>query len=97
MKINELEELFKEAIRGNYNYIGIVISLEDYTDDEVVIITRSNMEKKLEFYKERYTENLTMKTNENIKIIDCYYSDNLLAIEGVLILGRRMTRNKRFK
>lgn len=49
----------------------MVIKVQAYDNEpEIIINPKENFESKLHYYSQAYNEDLTLKNNENIKIID---------------------------
>ena len=78
MKINtitELESIFKESTNKGLLFIGVAIKMPNLEKPEIIIHPYSNFNYKMEYYLKAYNENLTLKNNPNIKIIDVFASD----------------------
>lgn len=67
-KMSDLEFIIKQAIKSNAN-VGIFIEMPDFEEPEIIINPTKNLEKKLEYYKKTYDENLKHKHAKGIKII----------------------------
>lgn len=49
----------------------MVIKVQAYNNEpEIIINPKTNFDSKLHYYSQAYNENLTLKSNTNIKIID---------------------------
>lgn len=68
-----LEFCFNMAMAENIEYVGVVIKMEGFPQTEVIINRFENFEKKLEYYKNTYDENLKHKFAEGISIINYAY------------------------
>lgn len=79
--IRNLKKCFEEAIECNAEFIGISIENEDYKETEVIINKNANFKDKLEYYLSAYNEDLTLKTNPKIKIVEFEYSDYIGKLE----------------
>ncbi|HRR51174.1 MAG TPA: hypothetical protein P5252_05060 [Candidatus Cloacimonas sp.] len=67
-KISDLEFIIKQAIKTKVN-VGVFIEMPGFESPEIIINPVENLEKKLEYYKNIYDENLNHKHAEGIKII----------------------------
>jgi hypothetical protein len=65
-----LNKLFNQAIEHNYDYIGVVVEMNGFPSPELIINSRANFEKKLEYYNNAYDDDLVLKSFNGIKIID---------------------------
>ena len=70
--MEELVDIFEEAKKNHYDYIGVAIQMEGYPSEEIIINRLGNFEKKLEYYKNAFNEDLTLKANNGIKIVGVY-------------------------
>lgn len=66
-KISDLEFIIKQAIKSKTN-VGIFIEIPGFVSPEIIINPPENLEKKLDYYKNTYDENLNHKHAEGIKI-----------------------------
>lgn len=67
-KMSDLEFIVKQAIRTKTN-VGIVIEMSGFESPEIIVNPVENLQKKLEYYRDIYDENLNHKHAEGIKII----------------------------
>lgn len=67
-KMTDLEFIMKQAIKSKAS-VGVFIEMPGFESPEIIINPPENLEKKLEYYKNAYDENLKHKTAEGIKII----------------------------
>lgn len=67
-KISDLEFIIKQAIKTKVN-VGVFIEMPGFESPEIIVNPVENLEKKLEYYKNTYDENLNHKHAEGIKII----------------------------
>jgi len=67
-KISDLEFIIKQAIKTKVN-VGVFIEMPGFESPEIIINPVENLEKKIEYYKNIYDENLNHKHAEGIKII----------------------------
>lgn len=84
LTLTELEKTFDLANQLGMNYIGVMIQMQGF-ETEVIINPKENFESKLEYYKEAYNEDLTLKTFSGIKIIGCESGDSFQEIQDWLI------------
>ena len=63
--------VFKEAIE---NKKGIIVDIEspDMPEAEIIINPFANVEAKTKYYNEAYDDNMCLKNNKNIKMINAY-------------------------
>lgn len=78
MNKSNLTKMFELAKKNNAQYIGVKIKLPNLDKAEIILNPISNFDNKLEYYLNTYDENLEMKINKNIKIIDCFILDNFI-------------------
>lgn len=67
-KMSELEFVIKTAIITKQS-LGLIIEMPGFESPEIIINPFENLEKKLEYYKNTYNENLEHKNAKGIKII----------------------------
>ena len=68
MKINELEKIFAEAKENNKD-VAVEITLPLRRENEVIIVKNDNLDYKLMYYINNYTEDLELVRCRDIKII----------------------------
>ena len=78
-----LEDIFLSAYRCNCNYIGVRIRGIG-EGDEFIINPRCNIIEKLNYYKQVYNHDLTLKSNPNVKIIGISYGNNFDEIQRII-------------
>ena len=91
MRMENLIKCFETAIMEKYRYVGVRIKMSEFEEYEVIINPRANFEKKLDYYKNAYNDNLTLKNAPNkIQIVGFTFgntckniSDDLLGCEIV--------------
>ena len=81
MKMNNLINCFEAAKRTGARYIGMKIKMPNCPCPEVIINEYPNFDTKLEYYKTAYSEDLSLKTYKDIKIIGFTYGDNFDQIQ----------------
>ena len=67
-KMSELEFVVKTAINSKQS-LGLLIEMPGFESPEMIVNPVENLEKKLEYYKSVYDENLEHKNAKGIKII----------------------------
>lgn len=67
-KMSDLEFIIKQAIR-NKTSVGVFIEMPGFEMPEIIVNPTENLEKKLEYYKNTYNDNLEHKKAKGIKII----------------------------
>ncbi len=75
--MKDLEDCFILAKEYKCKYVGVLIEMEGFETPELIINKRPNFDSKLAYYKKAYNEDLTLKTFNGIKIIDCLCGNNL--------------------
>ena len=83
--MTKLEECFKSATESNYDYIAVKIQMQGFEKPEIIINQRENFDTKLAYYKKAYTEDLTLKTFNGIKIVGFTFGDDWNEIECYLV------------
>lgn len=85
MSIKDLETCFYEASIQGYKYVGVKIEMEGFQKAEIIINENANFEKKFEYYKKAYNDDLTLKTFNGINIIGFTYGDSFEEMEKDLL------------
>lgn len=73
MNMSSLQQVFETAIKNNSEYVAVKVSMSGFEGCEIIINPTNNFQAKLEYYKNAYNDNLTLKTFNGIKIIDATY------------------------
>ena len=68
MKINELEKIFAEA-KENRKDVAVELTVPAQKETEIIIVKNDNIDYKLMYYINNYTENLELVRCREIKII----------------------------
>lgn len=68
MKINELEKIFAEAKEKNKD-VAVELTVPNQRETEIIITKNDNIDYKLMYYINNYTENLELVRYRDIKII----------------------------
>lgn len=85
-RMQQLEECFLTAKECGMKYVAIKVEMVGYNKPEIIINDRDNFEKKIEYYKKAYNDELVLKSFDGIKIVDFCCGNNFESIEGELIL-----------
>lgn len=85
LKMNNLEICFWSAKRVNAKFVGVKVWTEGMDECELIINPYENIDKKLEYYKTAYNEDLVLKVFNGVKIVGFTYGDSLEEIEKDLI------------
>ena len=65
----KLETTFRNAIKGDHDYIGVKIRTQGYPEDEIIINKNEKFKVKLDYYIHAYDDNLILKTFSGIRIV----------------------------
>lgn len=68
--MKDLEVCFENAIKQNSQYVAVKIQMKGFEGEEIIVNPRCNFEAKLDYYKKAYNDDLTLKANNDIKIVD---------------------------
>ena len=86
LTIDNLERNFYEASIQESKYIGVKIEMFGFESPEIIINDNSNFDKKFEYYRQAYNENLTLKNApDKIRIIGFTYGNSFEEIEKDLM------------
>lgn len=85
MQMRDLEKQFARAKEEDAEYIAVQIYTKGNERPELIINQKECFDKKLEYYRKAYTDNLVLKTYEGISIKGIAYGNNLSEIENDLI------------
>jgi len=86
LTMENLERCFESAKEQGYTYVGTKIKMEGFEEPEVIINPNANFDKKLEYYKNAYNNDLTLKSFNGVKIIGFTFGDSYDEIEMDLVL-----------
>lgn len=75
LTITDLEKCFNVALTCDYAYVAVVVRMEGFSDNEVIINSHENISSKLSYYKSTYDENLNHKFSKGISIVSFTYGD----------------------
>ncbi|GAA0861724.1 hypothetical protein [Paraclostridium tenue] len=84
MTKQELIKIFKDAIDTKQEYIGVAIEMPNGAI-EIIINLNNNFKDKINYYKDKYDDELRMKNCPNIKIVNAYASNRFETLEDMLI------------
>lgn len=72
----ELINCFIEGLENDCQMVGVIVDIKDYDYSELIVNSRANIKKKIEYYKETYDDNLSHKNADDICITNFAYADN---------------------
>lgn len=81
LTIKDLEFCFTEALALACGYVAVVIKMEGFPSNEIIINDRNNFDSKLDYYKTAYNEDLTHKFSKGISIVGFTYGDSFEDIQ----------------
>ena len=87
--LTDLEDNINDAKEFVSLYIAVAIRAPGLIDPEIIINSTANADTKLEYYKRAYNSDLTLKTFEDIQIVDFTYGNTFKEIEEYLLKGNR--------
>lgn len=82
MRKEELVNVIESAIKNKSQYIAVAVELMGSKDVEIIINTYPNFEYKLSYYKAAYDDDLALKNNKLIRIVNCISADTMEQIEN---------------
>lgn len=86
MNIDNLEKCFYEASQQDKKYVGVRVRMYGFEEDEIIINPNKNFDEKLNYYKNAYNEDLTLKNApDKIKIVGFTFGDTFEELEQDLI------------
>lgn len=86
LTIKNLENCFNKAWDEGFMYVGIKVAMDGFTKEEVIINSHENFGEKLNYYKNAYNEDLTLKNApDKVKIIGFTYATSFSQIEKDLL------------
>lgn len=74
MKLEQLSKLFLKAKLEGKD-LAIELTVPTRQETEVIIVKHDNLDYKLEYYRNNYTEDLILKRCEDIKILNAKVID----------------------
>lgn len=84
LTLKELEKCFNIAKGIGSNYVAVAVSVPNCKEPEVIINHKSNCDAKLAYYKSAYDDDLHLKTNPDIRIVNFTLGDTFAHIEAGL-------------
>ena len=98
MKIKNLENCFKSAKVQGVKFLGVKIWMDGFEKEEIIINPIENFDKKLEYYKNSYSENLVLKNApDKIKIVGFTFGNSFEEIEKDLTETIELMNSKEYK
>ena len=85
LKLENLEACFNAAKENGSRYVAVCIRTEGHPGEEIIVNPFSNFEKKLEYYKKAYNDDLTLKSFNGIRIVGFTYADSFEEVEEALV------------
>ena len=83
--MEHLEHCFNKAVEDGVLYVAVVIQMDGFSNNEVIINPLDNAESKLEYYKNTYNDDLEHKFSNGIRIVGCTYGKDFKEIEDQLM------------
>lgn len=80
-RMQELENIFNKAKEKDH-YVAIVVQMEGFPANEVIVNHPINIDAKLAYYKKTYADNLEHKFAGGIKIIDVVSGSSFSSVES---------------
>ena len=96
LTINNLEKCFYKASQHDKKYVGVLIHMDDFSKDEIIINENANFDSKFDYYKKVYDENLNHRHAKGIKIVGFTYGNSFKDIENDLIENEKKLENLNF-
>lgn len=81
-RMQELENIFNKAKEKDH-YVAVVIQMDGFPANEVIVNHPANIDKKLAYYKDTYKDDCEHK-HAPIKIIDALSGSSLKSIQDQL-------------
>lgn len=82
-RMQELENIFNKAKEKDH-YVAVVIQMDGFPANEVIINHPENIDTKLAYYKKTYADNCEHKFAPGIKIIDALSGSTFESIQNQL-------------
>lgn len=79
--MKSFEECFQRAAELNKKYIGVLIHMEGFPGNELIINKSENFNLKLDYYKSVYNDHLKHRRAKGISIVGVAFGDTLNEIE----------------
>lgn len=86
LKMKHLINCFEAAKQQKSKYVAVKIYMEGFEKPEIIINSIENFDKKLEYYKNAYDEDLRLKAVPTIKIVAFTFENDFERIEKDLML-----------
>lgn len=89
MRIEDLIRCFECAKKNGSKYVGVKIQTEGYKKEEIIINPRENFDMKLDYYKQAYNEDLTLKSAPHkIRIVSFTFANTYEEVAKDLLCKR---------
>ncbi len=85
MKLEEMLFAMDQATNEGKKYFAVGVLIGDATVPEVIVNTHENIKDKQAYYKNAYSEELTLKANASIRISGYVAADELNELESLLV------------
>jgi hypothetical protein len=90
--LTRLENMFLAAAKNNIKYVGVLIHMDGFPCDEIIINENANIIPKLKYYKNTYDENLNHKFSKGIRIVSAACANDICTIEKFLKQASEMNK-----
>lgn len=84
MTMEGFMRLFQSQWGQEANFMGIAVELPDTPEHEIIINPKANFEKKMTYYAKTYDNDLVMKVNPNIKIVNFAFGRTFAEVQAEL-------------
>ena len=85
LTMTELQDVFYRAIELKEKYIGVRVETQGCSKPEIIINPNRNFTFKLDYYKELFNDDLTLKAYDGVKITGFMYGYDFAEIQEYLI------------
>lgn len=85
LTMTNLENNFNAAKQVGAKFVGILVRMEGFPKDEVIINEHPNFDSKLAYYQKTYDENLQHRFAKGISIVAFTYGETFDDIEKDLL------------
>lgn len=85
MTKTELGFVFNKAVKLGFKYVAVKVRMDGFLEDEVIINGIENALGKLEWYNDKYDDELNHKFSKGVKIVDATYGNTYDSIEWDLL------------
>jgi len=88
ISMKNLESCFAKAINTGSQFVAVLVRMESLPQPEIIVNPAENIKAKLEYYKNAYNDDLTLKSYNRIHISDFAYGNSLDEIKTKLAGGK---------